>query len=120
MEESSGVTLIASDHKAGGTRLETLEAEGSVILPSGADPSAERQTKGADPRTRTLRDETCFCPGVLAPSSPAACVLSFPARSCPTSALVVPGSPLVAFSLFSSWAAPGFLVGDSPRTDPFP
>ena len=32
-----------------------VEAEGSVVLPSGADPSTEQQTKGADPRTGSLK-----------------------------------------------------------------
>ena len=61
MEESYGLTPIAFDHQAGGrvTRLETQEAEGSVLLPSGADPSTvqqtNKQTKGTDPRTGDLK-----------------------------------------------------------------
>ena len=59
MEESSlGSRLTfnrnVSDHLFGGrvTFSETQEAEGSVALPSGADPSTEQCTKGADPRNR--------------------------------------------------------------------
>ena len=71
MQESSGVASvlesIASDHLFGGrvTCSETQEAEGSVVLPSGADSSTEQQTKGADPRTGTLKSEMCRFPLAL-------------------------------------------------------
>ena len=54
MEDSCGFTPDlkpdASDHTCS-----EVEAKGSVVLPSGAVPSTEQATKGADPRTGSLK-----------------------------------------------------------------
>ena len=128
---SSGLTPDlqgdASDHLFEGrvTRSETQEAEGSEVLPSGADPSTEQsetqclcsqgaypstelQPKGADPRTGTRKGETC-CSLVSRPLSALPCLLFVPGAFwsrvawSPALSRLVP--VCVFFGLFWPWAS---------------
>ena len=98
-----------------------VEAEGSVVLSSGADLSTEQQTKGADPRTGTLKGVLCRLPLVPPPVLAGRAVLPWlrvPWFSCPVLAGSCPCFlfPLLAcgsFLLFSLFS------GDVPSTVPF-